>query len=268
MVERTSTTDVRERPRFWRPWVASRRRSWATTRCTSARSWAAPVGSARSSSFSGREGGSDSVRSISARSSSRRTWRSNSRRRSRGTASGSGCSALGCSPLRSSVRRMRWTSTPITPEPSPWRPKAAMARRARSRIWPSPESSDWSASRMAWRSSSRSIRSPPSEAAWRVGLADALLHGLALGGAEEEAVEHQLQHAPVLLALGQRGRQRLAELGAVGPAHRLERAEAVQQLGGAHGHALAAQLVGELQQARRHAGRARTARPCRRRAGG
>ena len=35
---------------------------------------------------------------------------------------------------RPRARRMRWTSTPITPEPSPRRPKAAIASWARSRI--------------------------------------------------------------------------------------------------------------------------------------
>ncbi len=91
-------------------------------------------------------------------------------------------------------------------------------------------------------------------------LGDAALHRLALDGAEEEAVEHQLQHAPVLLRLGQRGGERLAEVVAVGPAHRLQRGEGVEQLGGAHRHPLLAQLVGELEQPRRHARRARRLR--------
>src|SRR4051795_6839769 len=59
---------------------------------------------------------------------------------------------------RSSARRMRWTSTPITPERSPWRPNAVIARRARSRISPSLPSK--MARRIASRSSSRSILSP------------------------------------------------------------------------------------------------------------
>ena len=45
-----------------------------TTRWTAARSCSGPDGSARSSSFSGREGGSACVRSICIRSSSRRRW--------------------------------------------------------------------------------------------------------------------------------------------------------------------------------------------------
>src|SRR3984957_2528835 len=43
-------------------------------------------------------------------------------------------------------------------------------------------------------------------------LANALLDGSNLRGAEEEAVEHQLEHAAVLLALGERRRERLAEV--------------------------------------------------------
>src|SRR4051812_24782413 len=55
---------------------------------------------------------------------------------------------------------MRWTSTPMTPEPSPWRPNAAIARRARSRIWPSRPSR--SARAISWRSVSR-LSSAPAE---------------------------------------------------------------------------------------------------------
>ena len=52
----------------------------------------------------------------------------------RGSPSGnSGCGSA----RRPSERRMRCTSTPITPEPSPRSPKAAIASRARSRIAPS-----------------------------------------------------------------------------------------------------------------------------------
>ena len=159
-MRRMSTTCERRRPRCSWPCVASRRFSWATTRCTAARSCNGLLGSARSNSWSGFAGGSDWVRSISARSSSRRSIRSNSRSRSWGTVSGSG-SSRPVSPRRPSVRLMRCTSTPITPEPSPWRPNAAIASRARSRISPSEPA------RMAWRMrsrrSSRSMRSPPSK---------------------------------------------------------------------------------------------------------
>src|SRR4051794_28854776 len=53
---------------------------------------------------------------------------------------------------------MRCTSTPMTPDPSPWRPKAAIARRARSRIalsWPSR-----SARAISWRRVSRLSSAP------------------------------------------------------------------------------------------------------------
>ena len=159
MVRRTSTCQERRRPRCSRPCDASRFLSCATVRWTCERSWAGFEGSARSSSRSGLAGGSACVRSIICRSSSRRTWRSNSWSRSRGTLSGSGSSAPGFSPFSPSVRRMRCTSTPITPEPSPWRPKAAIASRARSRISPSEPARI--ASRMRSRSASRSSCSPP-----------------------------------------------------------------------------------------------------------
>src|SRR3954447_5701276 len=73
---------------------------------------------------------------------------------------------------------MRWTSTPMTPEPSPWRPKAAMASRARSRIAPSSPAA--SAAAICARSSSTSIEPlalgsapPPSRTSWRTAAASA-----------------------------------------------------------------------------------------------
>src|SRR3954471_16575812 len=161
IVRRTSTTSVRRRPRCSCPCVASRRLSCATTRCTAARSCSGPLGSARSNSRSGRDGGSDCVRSISARSSSRRRCRSNARRRSCGTLSGSGSVCPADSAFSSSARLIRCTSTPITPEPSPWRPNAAIASRAKSRISPSEPAR--TAARIRSRSSSKSSRSPPSK---------------------------------------------------------------------------------------------------------
>ncbi len=85
----------RRRPRWSWPSVASRRLSWVTARWIAARSWVGLVGSARSSSASGREGGSFSVRSISARSSSRRRCASNSRRPSRSSGGASPSSEPG-----------------------------------------------------------------------------------------------------------------------------------------------------------------------------
>src|SRR4051795_7263167 len=161
IVLRMSTAAWRLRPRCSLPWVLSRRLSWATTRWTAARSCSGPEGRARSSSLSGREGGSCSVRSICARSSSRRSIASNLRISSRGRPSrrGSSSGSSGCgSARRPSARRMGWTSTPMTPEPSPWRPKAAIASRARSRIWPSRPSR--SARAISWRSVSRLSSAP------------------------------------------------------------------------------------------------------------
>src|SRR4051794_27998941 len=181
MVRRTSTWRWRLDPRVSLPCVASRRRSWATTRCTAARSCSGPLGSARSSSFRGRAGGSCSVRSICARSSSRRSSASKRRISSRGRpsrrGSSGGRSGWG-SERRPSWRRMRWTSTPMTPEPSPWRPKAAMAIRARSRIAPSSPAA--SAAAICARSSSTSIEpialasmTPSSRTSWRTAAASA-----------------------------------------------------------------------------------------------
>ena len=103
------------------------------------------------------------MRSICARSSSRRSSCSKRRIWSRSGPGGGASGSRGCGPpgseRRPSARRMRWTSTPSTPEPSPRRPKAAIASRARSR------SAASSPSRSAWRtrsrSSSRSRCSPP-----------------------------------------------------------------------------------------------------------
>src|SRR4051812_25130733 len=161
IVLRTSTAARRLRPRCSWPCVFSRRLSWATTRCTAARSCSGPEGSARSSSLSGRAGGRDSVRSICARSSSWRSSASKRRIASRGRpsrrGSSSGRSGWG-SARRPSERRMRCTSTPMTPEPSPWRPNAAIASRGRSRIWPSRPSRR--ARAISWRNVSRLSSAP------------------------------------------------------------------------------------------------------------
>ncbi len=78
-------------------------------------------------------------------------------------------------------------------------------------------------------------------------LAHALLHGGELHGAEEEAVEHQLEDAPVLLALGERRGERLAEVRLRSPLDLAQHRERVQQLRGADRHALGAQRLAELQ---------------------
>src|SRR5436190_23638859 len=56
-------------------------------------------------------------------------------------------------------------------------------------------------------------------------LGQPLLDGLALDRAEEEAVEDELEDAPVLLRLRERRRERLTEILAHGPRHMLERLE-------------------------------------------
>ena len=258
-MRRTSTCAWARRPRASWPCVASRRLSCITTRWTAARSWSGPDGSARSSSFSGRAGGSVCVRSIWSRSSSRRSCCSKRRIWSR--VSGSAPSSRGWSVRRSSARRMRWTSTPSTPEPSPRRAKAAMASRARSRIALS------SPSRIAWiacsRRLSRSICSPPVMPSDSPCSRTPCAHGLLLDGAEEEPLEHEVEHAPVVGRLGQRRRQRLAERRAVGPLHLVQRGERVEQLGRPDRDALGPQRLAEVDDPGRQAHVARGARPSR-----
>ena len=234
-----STTAARRRPRCSWPSVASRRLSWATARWTAARSWVGLVGSARSSSASGRDGGSFSVRSISARSSSRRRWRSKAWICSRSSvgASPSSCSrrppggrACGGSAARRPRRRP-------SPRPGGRRPRSRAAPRRASRR---PALGDRLADRLA-----QLVEVEPLAALVAALLADPPLQRLGLGGAEEVAVEEQLEDPPVLLRLGDRRRQRLAEVGGLGPRHAAERLEGVEQLRGPDAHALAAQLLAE-----------------------
>ena len=105
-----------------------------------------------------------------------------------------------------------------------------------------------SASRSSTESSSRSIA--PGGRLRRVALAHVLAQRGELDRAEEEAVEHQLEHAPVLLALGQGRGERLAEVLLLGPAHLAQHRERVEQLRGPDRDAFAAQLLAELQHAR------------------
>jgi hypothetical protein len=79
-------------------------------------------------------------------------------------------------------------------------------------------------------------------------LAHPLPHGRQLDRAEEEPVEHQLEHPPVFLALGERGRQRLPEVLLLGPVDLAQHRERVEQLRGPDRYAFAAQLLAELQQ--------------------
>ena len=81
-------------------------------------------------------------------------------------------------------------------------------------------------------------------------LGQAALDGLALDGAEEEAVEDLVEQMLVVLRFRERRRERRAELPLGRPGDVLERLEGVEQLCGADRHALAAQLVGEVEHAR------------------
>ena len=166
MVRRKSTWAWRLWPLSSWPWVASLLFSCATTRWTAARSWIGPLGSARSSSFSGRLGGRLAVRSIRFLSSSRLRCCSNFRSWSRGRpswrGSSSGRSGWG-SVLSPRALLIRCTSTPRTPEPSP-RPNAAIASRARSRRAASDPS--LSAAAICWRSVSRLMSPGGSPPAW------------------------------------------------------------------------------------------------------
>ena len=129
-----------------------------TTRCTAARSCSGPDGSARSSSLSGRAGGSCCVRSICPRSSSRRSCCSKRRIWSR--VSGSEPSSRG--PSRAQVER---PADPLDVDAEHARALAAARRTRRSRAARGRASRDSSPSRMAWiacsRRLSRSICSPP-----------------------------------------------------------------------------------------------------------
>ena len=85
---------------------------------------------------------------------------------------------------------------------------------------------------------------------------DAPTGGLGLGGAEEEALEHEVEHAAILRGLGEGRGQRLLEVGLLGPGDVLEGVEGVEDLGGAHGEALLAEVLGEQQQLSVEAARA------------
>ena len=87
-------------------------------------------------------------------------------------------------------------------------------------------------------------------------LGDPVLDRLGLGGAEEVAVEEQLEDAAVVLGLGDRRGQRLAEVVLRGPADLFERREGVEDLRGADRDPLAAQFLAEAEQLRRQPRRA------------
>ena len=82
-----------------------------------------------------------------------------------------------------------------------------------------------------------------------IALADLVAQRLRLGGAEEEALEHEVEDAPVLGRLGERGREGGAEVARAGPRHRLQRGERVVELGRPDRHPLGAQRLSELEDA-------------------
>ena len=140
------------------------------------------------------------------------------------------------------------------------RARRSPARGARTRRSPAAARSRIAASspsRIARRTCSRSVVEVDPLAAGdpvrvlllavRGRLAHALAQRRALRGAEEEALEHEVEHAPVLGRLGQRGGQRLAERRRRRPVHLAERRERVVELGGPDRHALGPQLLGEAQ---------------------
>jgi len=82
--------------------------------------------------------------------------------------------------------------------------------------------------------------------------AHALLDRRALDSAEEEAIEHLVEHVTVAARLGERGGERLTENDAVAPADGVESGDRVEHLRRSDRKALAAQLVAELGDACRH----------------
>jgi hypothetical protein len=80
------------------------------------------------------------------------------------------------------------------------------------------------------------------------GLADSDLERGRLGGAEEEALEDQIEDAAVLGGLCERRRECLLEGLALAPVDLAEHREGVEQLGCADRHALASQLIAQLEQ--------------------
>ena len=151
---------------------------------------------------------------------------------------------------RPSVRRIRCTSTPITPERSPWRPNAAIASRARSRISPSLPSAIACADRLA-----QLVEVDP------------------LAAVVAARPRRSRARAPRPRRRGRSSGRRAARRPAgppatwrssrraprgsppVGPGHLAERRERVEDLGGADGDALGAQLLAEADEPRREARR-------------
>src|SRR4029450_9426116 len=82
-----------------------------------------------------------------------------------------------------------------------------------------------------------------------VPLANAAAQRLGLGGAEEEALEDQLEDPPVLGRLRERRGERLTKRLGLRPRDLLQRRQRVEDLRRADRHAFAPQRVGELEYA-------------------
>ncbi len=182
------------------------------------------------------------MRSISARSSSRRRWRSNwfrlSLSRVRGVAVGVR------PPLGLEAER---APDPLDvdadhPRPLAGAPEGRDRESRQVAHLAVPSLRDRLADRLA---ELFEVELPLGAVALPLLLADPLVQRLRLRGAEEEAVEEQLEYPAILLRLGQRRRHRLAEVGGLGPRHALERLEGIEDLRGADVQPLAAKLLAE-----------------------
>jgi hypothetical protein len=105
------------------PCVASRRLSIATARCT----WTGPAAGSTAGRGRTRAAAATAAGPACARSAGARARGAGGARTAAaapgGRLAGSSRRPGSVSPFRPSVRRIRCTSTPITPEPSPWRPE-------------------------------------------------------------------------------------------------------------------------------------------------
>ena len=193
------------------------------------------MGSARSSSLSGRVGGSDAVRSIGARSSSRRRSCSKRRSWSRGRPSAARV-VLGEVGLGLGAQAERAADAldvdaedagALAAAEGGDRQPREVAQRGLGAV--AQRGGDLLAQRvevdLAVSAAVASAPALPSVTPRR--------GGRGLGGAEEEALEDEVEDAPVLRGLGERRGQRLLEVGLLGPGDLLERVEGVEQLGGA-----------------------------------
>ena len=235
-----------------------------TERWTAARSWVGLVGSARSSSASGRDGrqlagpldqpalelaaqvGLEAAHAVAVELDVL-----------------AGAVGLGCAPgVRPSERRIRCTSTPTTPEPSPRRPKAATASCARSRICAVVAVGD----RLADRLAQLVEVDPLAVAALRARIAVALASLVVAARAPRSSAARKNQRSKT----SSKRRRSSCDLASVAASASrkssrsvhgtdLDRGEGVEDLGGADRDALGAQLLAEADELRRRTSRPRRA---------